>query len=123
MLAGHPAHHCSSVSDDQAPDLARTLGKVPELLQSCLTSWVSRGFGIRQLRLVSKDVGSGALQAVQSCSLQVGDEAQPDPHQLVQLMSFAHLKEVKIKVLIISGEPSSVSSFACSLSARLCGAV
>lgn len=87
-----------------APDLLCTLGVVPELLSSCLSSWKSIGVGMRELRLVSKDIGCAALQAVQSCSLQVGEGADPDPCQFAHLMRFASLKEVHLNVLITSGE-------------------
>lgn len=87
-----------------APDLLHTLGVVPELLSSCLSSWKSTGVGMRQLRLVSKDIGCAALQAVKSCSLQVGEGADPNPRQLAHLMRFASLKEVNLSVLVTSGE-------------------
>lgn len=86
------------------PDLAHTLETVAELLPICLTTWESRGKGIRVLRLVSKRVGSVALQAVQSCALQVGIGAQPEPEHVVQLMRDAHLKNLEVTVLITSGK-------------------
>lgn len=87
-------------------DLAHTLGEVPELLLTCLTSWKSRGLGVRELRLVSKDIGSAALQAVQSCTLQVGEGVYPDPHQMAQLMRNTHLIEVNLTILVVTGEQS-----------------
>lgn len=86
------------------PDLARTLIEVPELRPTCLSSWESRGVGIRELRLVSKQIASTALQAVQSFSMQIGDWAYPDVAKLVLLTSLARLKDLTVTVLIQSGE-------------------
>lgn len=85
-------------------NLAHTLIEVPELLPRCLSSWESRGVGIRALRLVSKQTACTALQAVQSCSMQIGEGAYPDLAQLVLLTVLARLKDLRITVLMHSGE-------------------
>lgn len=91
------------------PDLGDMLRKVPDLLPSILSTWPktagSDGDGIRVLRLVSKEVGRAALQAVHSCSFQVGDEAKHDPTQLAKMLSIAtSLQKVEVIVTIASGE-------------------
>lgn len=97
--------------NQHAPDLLNTLGVVPDLLPSCLSSWKSNIIGIRELRLVSRDIGSAALQAVQSCSLQVGEGAHPNPQKFARMMSLAFLKEVDLTVLITSGEQDVASIY------------
>lgn len=84
-----------------AQALLKTHCAVPELSDTCLSCWGSRGAGIRQLRLVS--LGTG-MQAVQKCTLQLGDGANPEPHQLAWLLKSPQLKKLKISVLIISGK-------------------
>lgn len=83
--------------------LAHMLATVPDLLDTCLSSWHSRGAGIRQLRLVSRETGSVVLLAVRSCSLQIGEDAHPDPCKLLQLLSRALLTELTVSIMITSG--------------------
>lgn len=59
---------------------------------------------VKQLRLVSKDVGSIALTAVTSCELHLGEGADfANTQQLVGLLAGAKLQDLKINLNVTSG--------------------
>lgn len=75
--------------------------------------------GLGRLRLVSKAVCSVALTAVQRCEVYLGGagtspdlqqlvaitgQTSPDPQQLARLMANAQLKDVKVTLIVKSGE-------------------
>lgn len=81
--------------------------EVPQLLETSVCAGHSRAASIRSLRLVSKDMSGMALRAVQSCSVQLGGGASPDPRQVVRLMGHALLQCMHVTVLVRSGECSN----------------
>lgn len=84
--------------------LVEALLKVPELLPAVLLAWKTRGMGVRVLRLISKEIGRAAMQAVRCCSLQIGQGAQPNPRQSLHALSAAtNLEELNVSLQFTYG--------------------
>lgn len=72
---------------------------LPQLHPTQLLS--DRHAGVRQLRLVSKDVCAVATSAVTSCTVHLGvGLALPDPHQLVKLMGRGQQQLACLSVIV-----------------------
>lgn len=85
--------------------LADVLAEVPHLLPKCLPSHPesARGARIRDLRLISKEISVVVVQAVTRCVVQLGEEACPEPQQMVQLMRYSRLKSLYVMIVTTSG--------------------
>lgn len=60
---------------------------------------------IKNLRLVSKEVGSIVLTAVRSCEVYLGGRGHsPDAQQLVRLMAGMQLERLRLSLTVPSGE-------------------
>lgn len=87
----------------QGFSLSDVFNAVPDFIPTYLLSLFSkRNEGIRLLRCVSKDVGSHALKAVTSCSLDLSDNAQV--LRLVPMVKHAKLLEIKVNAGVVKGE-------------------
>lgn len=81
------------------------LFEVPDLLlQHLLNVWPTRGRGIRVLRLVSKEVGSIAQQAIQSCTVDLKSWDDSSSQTVVRLLGDARLKLLDITFHITEGQ-------------------
>lgn len=90
----------------EGTNLLDLFAKVPALLETCRHAWPLQAAGIiRALRLVSKDMGPIVMRTAQSCGVQVGEGAWPNPSEVVRLMSHAVLRSMDVTILIRSGEP------------------
>lgn len=110
--------------------LAHMFDTVPQLLPAVLSYWEQWPLqwssasckyikvGIRVLRLVNKETYRAALRAVHSCSLQVGQGAKPDPHQVVQVLQHASLEEMRMTVLLNAGVKCVVSAKASAFASK-----
>lgn len=83
--------------------LLDVLTMAPSLLPTCLSIFASTSKGIRALRLVSKGMGHIALTAVTSCEVYLGEEASPNPQQIVKLMSQAQLHTFSVIIIACEG--------------------
>lgn len=91
----------SALKDFNLPDV---FAMVPNLLETCVCSWSQRGACIRALRLVSREFASIALTAVQSCAVQIGEEALPNPKNVTQLFRSALLHSMDLTVCVKAGK-------------------
>lgn len=95
------------------------VSKVPQLLESFVNAWPSRGAGIRVLRLVNKELSTMAMTAVQSCAVQIGKDACSNLEQVTRLMSACVLQTM---LLLVRLKEVSCSFRGCALpiSCTLC---
>lgn len=85
---------------------------VLDLLPSyVLEMWKSDGAGIRDLRLVSKEIGVIALRAVTSCKLTLAKWKKPDPVAVAVLVAGAQLETLELHIVTYPSEMTS--SFEC----------
>lgn len=88
---------------DSSPTLFDLLTMFPDLDPSILTS--TNITTIRDLRLVSREIGDLALTAVQSCTVHFGEgKNSPSPQQLVKLMAGAELHRLDVIITVMTGE-------------------
>lgn len=85
------------------PSLGDMLATVPQLFASCVPDNAQKLHTVKLLRLVSKDMGSAVMNAVASCSVQLGEKACLNPDQLVKLMGNLLLKKLVVTVVMTSG--------------------
>lgn len=82
--------------------LSHLMAILPDLHPKHLT--LSKGVTIRQLRLVSKEVGLLAQTAVTSCEVFLGmGGPSPTPQQLAKLFQNARLRELRVTIVTVSG--------------------
>lgn len=87
------------------PTLPCILTMVPDLLPRYLLQvWPTTGMSIRQLRLVSKEVGRIALTAVRKCSVDINFLDFPTPEQAVSLFGNARLDSLEVNAIFTVGE-------------------
>lgn len=101
---------------DVAPTLPDMLAIVPNLLSKCVSGhtglhgvgW-SRGHHIKNLRLVSKEIGRVAMREVTRCFVQLGEGACPEPQQVVHMMSHCNLLYLGVSLTTTSGRILAIS--------------
>lgn len=97
MTRGTTSSKCATIPRITLPDL---LCAIPDLLSAHLLSeWPTPGAGIRVLRLVSKEVGQIAWEAIQSCAVDLRSWDCPTQRKrVVRLLGQACLQKLKINV-------------------------
>lgn len=80
--------------------------KAPQLLESCVCAWPSREAGIRNIRLICKELAVTALTATQLLSVKIGEGASLESQQGIRMMlcmSQVPLKQLDFTVVISTG--------------------
>lgn len=85
-----------------SPTLADLMVMLPQLHPRQLAH--TNTATLKQLRLVSSEIGSIALTAVTSCEVHLGEgRPSPSPEDLVKLISGANLRQLKVVVIVKAG--------------------
>lgn len=89
--------------------LADIFSMVPNFLHSyALPQWQTRVDGIKQLRLVSKEIGRVAAQALQNCSVDLGHDPFSNHSarvgQVARLVGRAQLRRLVVRIAVLEGE-------------------
>lgn len=95
---------CHGINTPNDVNLSNIFIMVPHMLEAYMRTPCSHGADIRSLRLVSRDMASTALKAVQWCVVQLGEGASQDLQQITRLMKGAVLRDMDLIVIVRAGE-------------------
>lgn len=102
------------------PKLSDLTAAVPDLMSGyILKEWRPTAYGIKQLRLVSKDWGAVALTAVSRCNLNLGGCCDIAAEKLAKLVSEGQLQSLKVNLHTSEGGPQTLI-FECMIGRPRC---